>query len=87
MSHLSVAAPASVIIAVILLLLFAGWLCVANWQRSLNRKLSGWLETLRFLLIALLGVTLLRPEFEGFATLRHAGNRRSDRCVRQRPAT
>jgi hypothetical protein len=62
MNHLSVAAPASVIIAGVFLWLFAGWLCLANWQRSANRRASGWLETLRFVLITLLAVTLLRPE-------------------------
>ncbi|HEX3717437.1 MAG TPA: hypothetical protein VH595_05665 [Verrucomicrobiae bacterium] len=63
MSHLSLAAPALVIVAAILLWLFAGWLCFANWQRSPNRRASGWLEMFRFVLITLLGLTLLRPEF------------------------
>ena len=63
MNHLSLAAPPSVIIAAVLLWLGAGWLCVANWRRSANRRASGRLETLRFILITLLALTLLRPEF------------------------
>ena len=49
MNHLSLAAPPSVIIAAVLLWLGAGWLCLANWRRSANRRASGRLETLRFL--------------------------------------
>jgi uncharacterized membrane protein len=63
MNHLSLAAPPLVIIAGVLLWLGAGWLCLANWRRSANRRASGRLETLRFLLITLLALTLLRPEF------------------------
>ena len=63
MKHLSLAAPPLVIIAAVLLLFGAGWLCVANWQRSANRRASGRLELLRFVLVTLLAATLLRPEF------------------------
>ncbi|HEX4120699.1 MAG TPA: hypothetical protein VH619_08800 [Verrucomicrobiae bacterium] len=63
MSHISLAAPASVIIAAVALWLFAGWLCLANWQRSPNPRAAAWLESLRFILITLLALTLLRPEF------------------------
>ncbi len=51
------------IIAAVLLWLGAGWLCLANWSRSANRRASGRLEALRFILVTLLALTLLRPEF------------------------
>lgn len=43
--------------------LWSGWLCYANWIRSGRRPSAKWLESLRFLLITLLALTLLRPEF------------------------
>jgi hypothetical protein len=63
MSHWSLAAPVGVMIAAVLLLCGAGWLCLANWKRAANRRASGRLEALRFVLVALLALTLLRPEF------------------------
>ncbi|HEY3854241.1 MAG TPA: hypothetical protein VGO67_07620 [Verrucomicrobiae bacterium] len=63
MSHLSLAASPSVVVGMVLLWLGAGWLCWANWQRSANRRAAGSLEAVRFLLITILAVTLLRPEF------------------------
>jgi hypothetical protein len=63
MNRFSLAASPGVIVAAVLLLVGAGWLCVANWRRSPNRRASGRLETLRFILITLLALTLLRPEF------------------------
>src|SRR5580692_12794945 len=63
MNHLSLAASPTVIIVAVVLWLGAGWLCMANWQRSPNRRAAGRLEALRFILITLLAFTLLRPEF------------------------
>jgi hypothetical protein len=63
MSHLSVAAPISVILAGLALWLGAAWLCLANWRRSGNRRAAGRLEALRFVLVTLLALTLLRPEY------------------------
>lgn len=55
------ASPLIVLLAVGLL---AGSACLSwlNWQRSGKRRAIGFLEALRFVLIALLGFTLLRPE-------------------------
>jgi hypothetical protein len=63
MSHLSVAAPISVILPGLAIWLGAAWLCLANWRRSGNRRAAGKLETLRFILVTLLVLTLLRPEY------------------------
>jgi hypothetical protein len=63
MKHLSLAAPPGVVIAAVILLWGTGWLCVANWKRAANRRAAGRLEALRFLLVMLLALTLLRPEF------------------------
>jgi hypothetical protein len=63
MSHLSVAAPISVIAMGLAIWLGAAWLCHANWRRSGNRRAAGKLETLRFILVTLLVLTLLRPEY------------------------
>lgn len=40
----------------------AAWLCYANWRRSGRRRAVAWLEGLRFVLITLLGFTLLQPD-------------------------
>lgn len=63
MSHWSVAIPFPVLLFGLAVWLTAGWLCWANWQRSGRRVSVAWLEGLRFVLITLLGFTLLRPEF------------------------
>jgi hypothetical protein len=63
MNHLSVAAPISVIALGLGIWVGAAWLCHANWRRSSNRRAAGRLETLRFILITLLVLTLLRPEY------------------------
>lgn len=63
MTHFVFAAPLSVLIPAALLWMGAAWLCFANWRRSPNRRAAAWLETLRLLLISLLTVTLLRPEY------------------------
>ncbi len=82
MSHFSLAAPASVIIAAVLLWLGGGWLCVANWRRSANRRASGRLETLRFILITLLALSVASPGMgEDPGAVVHAGDCRSCGCV------
>lgn len=63
MSHWSLAASSPVLILGFALWVGSGWLCYANWQRSGRRRSTLLLESLRFLLITLLAVTLLRPEF------------------------
>ena len=63
MSHWSFAASWPTVIGALLVCAFSGWLCYSNWQRSGRRKAVGRLEILRFILIAFLGFTLLRPEF------------------------
>jgi hypothetical protein len=63
MRHLSLAAPASVIILAVLAWAAAGWLCFANWRRATHRRTAGLLEALRFILMTLLALTLLRPEY------------------------
>jgi uncharacterized membrane protein len=62
MRNLTFAAPWSVIAPAVILWLTAAWLCYANWSRSANRRAAGRLEFLRFILITLLALTLLRPE-------------------------
>jgi hypothetical protein len=63
MSHLSVAAPVSVITLGLVIWLGAAWLGWANWRRSAQRRAAGKLEVLRFILVTLLVLTLLRPEY------------------------
>jgi hypothetical protein len=63
MMPLTLAAPMSVILLAAALWLGAAWLCWENWRRSANRRASGQLESLRFVLISLLVFTLLRPEY------------------------
>jgi hypothetical protein len=61
--HLSLAAPVSVIVLAALAWAAAGWLCYANWRRAAHRRTAGRLEALRFILVTLLALTLLRPEY------------------------
>ncbi|MGA2174293.1 MAG: hypothetical protein ABSH38_04835 [Verrucomicrobiota bacterium] len=63
MTHLSLAAPVSVLIPAALVWAAAAWLCYANWRRAANRRVAARLEALRLLLISLLALTLLRPEY------------------------
>jgi uncharacterized membrane protein len=63
MSHLSFAAPVSVVVLAVLAWMAAGWLCYTNWQRAAHPRTAGRLETLRFILMTLLTLTLLRPEY------------------------
>ena len=63
MSHWSFAASAPAWIMGGALWLGAGWLCYSNWRRGGSRRAVAWLEGLRFLVITLLTLTLLRPEF------------------------
>ena len=55
---------ASPLVAIIALLIFAAaaYISYLNWQRAGRRRNIAFLESLRVLLIALLGFTLLRPE-------------------------
>jgi uncharacterized membrane protein len=69
MKHLSLAAPVSVILLALLAWAAAGWLCFANWQRAGHRRTAFRLEILRFILMTLLALTLLRPEY--VETLEH----------------
>lgn len=63
MIPLNFSATAPMILLTVALWLGAAWLCWENWRRSSNRRAAGRLELLRFILITLLGVTLLRPEY------------------------
>ncbi len=63
MDHLSVAAPASVIVLGLIVWLGAVWLCWQNWRRSGNPRAAGRLELVRFFLITALVFTLFRPEY------------------------
>lgn len=63
MNRWSFAVSVPVLLFGLLVLGAAGWLCFANWRRNGRRKSVAVLEGLRFLLIALLTFTLLRPEF------------------------
>lgn len=63
MNHWSIAASFWVIVFGLAVWAGSGWLCYTNWQRNARRRPVAWLESLRFALITLLGVTLLRPEF------------------------
>ena len=53
--------PASLILTVVVLAAAAGC-CLLSWKRSGYSRVMGWLEILRFLLIALVLVTLNQPE-------------------------
>ena len=63
MSHWSLAISVPVLVFGAALWMASAWLGYANWLRSGRRRGALWLESLRFLLITLLAVTLLRPEF------------------------
>jgi uncharacterized membrane protein len=63
MSHWSLAVSLPVLILAAGIWIWSLWLCWANWQRSGHRRATTWLESLRFLLITMLALTLLRPEF------------------------
>ena len=51
-----------VIFLAVAVLAAAGYISFLNWRRSGRRRTVGWLEGLRFVLIAMLAFTLLRPE-------------------------
>jgi hypothetical protein len=63
MSHWSFAAGWPTMLGAFALWAFSAWLCYYNWERSGRRAAIGRLEILRFILVTLLGFTLLRPEF------------------------
>jgi uncharacterized membrane protein len=62
-NHLSLAAPVAVVVPALAIWLFAGWLSFANWHRGGRVRAVARLEVLRFLLVTLLVLTLLRPEY------------------------
>ncbi|HEX7862436.1 MAG TPA: VWA domain-containing protein [Verrucomicrobiae bacterium] len=55
---------ASPLVVTLAIIIFASAALISylNWKRSGRQKTVAWLETLRLLLVALLGFTLLRPE-------------------------
>ena len=63
MSHWSFADSSIVILAGIVVLALAAWLGWSNWQRNGRRGKVALLEALRFVAVAMLTFTLLRPEF------------------------
>ncbi len=63
MSHFSVAAPVLVILFGLAVWLGAAWISLAIWRRCGKRRAAGMLELLRFVLVTLLVLTLLRPEY------------------------
>lgn len=62
MSRLSLALSVPVVLLAATLWGWSAWLCYANWKRSARPSTAKWLEALRFVLITLLAVTLLKPE-------------------------
>lgn len=63
MNHWSFSISGPVLFLAIGLWAWSAWLCYANWRRGGRRRSAQWLESLRFVLVTLLAVTLLRPEF------------------------
>ena len=63
MSHWSFADSSIVILAGIGVVALAAWLGWSNWQRNGRRGKVALLEALRFVAVAMLTFTLLRPEF------------------------
>ena len=63
MNTLTFAAPLMVVVAAVAVLIGAAWLSFENWRRSGRHRVTGFLESIRFLLICLLLFSLLRPEF------------------------
>ncbi|MBU6401507.1 MAG: hypothetical protein KGS61_14415 [Verrucomicrobia bacterium] len=63
MSHWSTAVSWPALLLGATLWAGSAWLCLTLWQRSGRRRAVAWLEGLRFLLITLLALTLLRPEY------------------------
>ena len=63
MSHWSFADSSIVILAGIGVVALSAWLGWSNWQRNGRRGKVALLEALRFVAVAMLTFTLLRPEF------------------------
>ena len=63
MSRWSFAVSIPILLFGLTIIAGAVWLCYSNWHRSGRRKDVAFLESIRFILILLLGFTLLRPEF------------------------
>lgn len=58
----SLGASAWTIALGLVLWLAAGAICYLNWSRAGRRPSNAWLELLRFVIVTLLGLTLLQPE-------------------------
>lgn len=63
MIHLELERPWAVLVLALVLWVAAGWLCWQNWRRRGTARGVGWLEGLRFVVLTLIGFTLLKPEF------------------------
>ena len=63
MSHWSFAGSLMVILAGTSVVALTAWLGWSNWQRNGRRGKVALLELLRFVAVAMLTFTLLRPEF------------------------
>src|ERR1051326_5473462 len=59
---LSFSASLPIVLFALLLWGASAWVSFANWKRNSGRRLTAFLEGLRFLLVTLLAITLLRPE-------------------------
>ncbi|HEY2951602.1 MAG TPA: vWA domain-containing protein, partial [Verrucomicrobiae bacterium] len=62
MNHWSISASTPVMVLAVLVWLGAGWLCWANWHRRGGKAMAA-LEALRFVIMTVIGITLLKPEF------------------------
>ena len=58
----SFAASLPVVLLALVLWASSAWISFANWKRNSGRRLTAVLEGLRFALVTLLALTLLRPE-------------------------
>ena len=58
----SFAASLPVVLLALVLWAASAWLSLTNWKRNAGRPLTAILEGVRFVLVTLLAVTLLRPE-------------------------
>ena len=63
MSHWSFSASVPMTLLGLAVWLGGGWLCWQNWSRRGATRGVGFLEALRFLIMTLIGFTLLRPEW------------------------
>ena len=63
MNRWSFAVSIPVVLLGLVIVGITAWLCYSNWDRGGRRRAVALLEGLRFVLVLLLGFTLLRPEF------------------------